>query len=239
MTVTKSPLNKCEEGIIQTIEESMPDGIHVRGIIKKNISSPTTVVKYLRVLEKEHKIIYSEKIKNRDVYRIKHPDIPTFIEAKKTFVSSILDSRSAIIRAITKSSSFGVAERIEAYHHAIMLLALLKYQCQFYIDIGTYRENDKAVKDYMCWIDNTSQNVNTIMDPVTRKFFEAHLDHTISETFELLSKLKNARKGKPSKFIKALLNETQKSNPAVFDTITKIDQVLKDSTRSKNQDVKH
>lgn len=232
MVITDSLPNRHEKEIIQEIEKSMPDGIHVQGLVKRGLS-PTTLKKYLPVLENEYRIIYHEKVKNKDVYRIQLSDEPTFAESQKMYSRSLADIRSAIVGAIIKSANFGIAERIEVYHHAIVLLALLRYAHQLTIDVNNYEKGiPNDIAKYMDGLDNISQNVNTVMDPFTRSFYITQLDHTISESLEFLKKSKKARKGKPSKYIKSILNQ-MKSEPEVFEKVTKIERMLKDSTFKK------
>lgn len=232
MVVTDSQLNRHERDIIQAIETSMPNGIHVQGLVKKNGLSPTTLKKYLPVLENEYRVIYHEKIKNKDVYRIRFSNEPTFDESEKMNSRSVADVRSTIIGAIIKSTNFGIAERIEVYHHAITVLALLRYTHQLAIDVGyDVKEIPSNITKYMNEIDRISQNVNTVMDPFTRSFYITQLDHTISESLEFLKNTEKARKGKPSKHIKIVLNKIKSDAPEVFDKVVKIDNLLKNSTR--------
>lgn len=126
MTVTDLSLNRHEEGILSAIEESMPDGIHVQGIIKKKKISPTTVNHYLPILESERKLVYHERIKNKDVYYIIKQNEKTFQEQKEAYAKNIKGLEKTIHRAIKFASKGSFAEQLDVYVQITFVLAMIR-----------------------------------------------------------------------------------------------------------------
>jgi hypothetical protein len=126
MTVTDLSLNRHEKDILSAIEESMPDGIHVQGIIKEKKISPTTVNHYLPILENERKLVYHERIKNKDVYKIKIRNEKTFQEQKEVYAKNTKGLENTIQKALKFASKRPLAEQLDIYGHITFVLAMIR-----------------------------------------------------------------------------------------------------------------
>lgn len=198
MTVTDLGLNRHEISILTTIEDSMPDGIHVQGIIRKIKMSPTTVNHYLPILENDHKMIFHERIKNKDIYKIKLIPLKTYKEQKKLYLESISALESTIKNAIKFASKCTLTEQLEIYSHMTNVLALIRYiQSSEVLDV---KDLDSIPADHLQYIKELERISIMVSKSINRRIHPLHLlmtDDKISSSRKYLeeitkkSKLKN------------------------------------------------
>ena len=236
MTVTDSRLNIHEKRIIKAIEDSMPDGIHVQGMVKKFGISPTTLKQHLPVLENERKIIFHEKIKNKDVYKIRLHDEFSFEETRRTLAKSLHEFEIASISAINNSQDWGISERMEMYQNIANVISLLRYLHQFVIDTEKYDEKsipNDIVKSIQK-LDDISKMVNSYMNPLLHQFFMIQINNSVSESLDYLKSIPTRKKGKQSKYINKVLGE-MKLNPKVFSIVNNADKEIKKVSRIRKK----
>lgn len=223
MTVIDIP-SRLELSILKEIKNNMPKGIHVRALEKSLKMSPPTLVKYLRVLEDERRLIFHEKIKNKDVYRILSRYDQTFEESQQTYSKSLYEFISTIHTALDHSSNWELSERLQVYQHVVNVLALLRYVHQLRIDIERYDKNSipKDIANYMKDLELYSTIINRGIDSNLGQFYFMQLSKTIDESMNFLKNIAKRKRGIPSKYIKKIL-EDMKTHPEIYSKFKKID----------------
>lgn len=235
MTVTVWSKNTHENDILNAIEKSMPNGIHVQGLVKEFGLSPTTLKHYLPILENEKKLIWREKIKNKHVYKINLYHFPTFSETKKAYLKEFKRMEIAILKAINHSSKWALSERLEVYNHVSTVIALTRYYHQMEID-AIYDKKDSVPSELLTIvnkIDNLSEIINKTINSLLFEFHRIQMDNIVSNSIQFLETVPKRKKGKQSKFMKKVL-EDMKSDSKVYSAMIRAEDVLNNKTNTIN-----
>lgn len=218
-----------EKEIMNIIEKSMPDGINVRGIIKKGIS-PSTVKKYLDVLENEKKFIFHEKIKNSDVYMIRQGDQISYSESHAIITQTMKEFEDVIYRSIEYASKWGISEQLEVYQHVVNVITLMKYFKQLATDIVNLDDSriPQDIEDYVNHLDEISRNVNQKFNILLTPLAMIQLQNTMGESMEYLESIakRKRRKGRKSKHIEKVLKDMA-NNSKLKDTMKDLEELSK------------
>ena len=234
MTITNSRLNIHENRIFSAIEKSMPDGIHVQGLIKNFKISPTTLNSYLSILEDDKKLIYHERIKNKNVYKINLYNQPTFSETEKSYIDEFNKLEITILKAINHSSKWSLVERLEVYHHVSIVISMTRYFHQMEID-SLYEGKDAIPEDLLLTVkklDTLSESINKTMHFLIFQFHRTQIDNTVFNSLEFLDSITTKKRVKPSKFMKKIFEE-MKDNPKVYETVMKVEGSIKKDSKKK------
>lgn len=234
MTVPNLGKNIHEIEIFSAIKKSMPNGIHVQGLIRDFKLSTPTVLKYLDILENEKKLVYHEKIKNKYVYKINLHNFPTFSEIQKSYNDELKKLKITIINAINHSSKWGLSERLEVYNHVSTVIALTRYYHQMEID-ALYNKKDSVPEELLSIvkeIDSISEIISKTINPLMFEFHRTQIDNVVFNSMEFLETVPKQKKGKQSKFMKKIFEE-MKLQPEVYNKVKEIEKVMKKSSIKK------
>ena len=204
-----------EKEIMDAIENAGKKGINVRGMVSAGLS-PATLKKYLTILENEKGLIIHEKVKNSDVYVIRHgSQVPYNISHE--FVMKTLDEFDELLNQVFENTSkWGLAEKIEVYQNIVNFTVLMKYQIKLVLDIVN-REDPRIPEDVEIIskrLDSMTTRINQSLDLSFVPFIMIQLQNSMGESIEYLESISNKtkRRGKKAKYVRPIVDEI-KSNP--------------------------
>lgn len=199
MTVTDLSLNRHEKELLSAIEDTMPDGIHVQGIIRKIKMSPTTVNHYLPILENDHKLVYHEKIKNKNIYKIKILNEKSFAEQSKSYTKLISELEKEIKNSIQFANRSSLVQQLEIYGYITNILALTRYMQSFEV---LDDDPDSIPQEYLEHIKKVEQLSIVVRKSMNSKIHPLHLlmiDKSISSSRKFLKEMTRKKIPKSTK----------------------------------------
>ncbi|GKS67417.1 hypothetical protein YTPLAS73_09640 [Nitrosarchaeum sp.] len=203
-----------EREIITAIEKAGFEGINVRGLVRAGLS-PSTLLKYLPILENEKKLVYHEKIKNSDIYKIRTGNEITYEESKLLLNRGLDEISDVLTKAVEYSQKWGIAEQLEVYQHAVNVITLMKYIKQFGEEMMDIDKDaiPNDINDYVKRLDELSKTLNKKINLFLSPLVMVQLENTMSESLEYLEAVakKKKRKGRKSKHIQKIEPELAKT----------------------------
>lgn len=234
MIEAKTILNRHEFDLFRAIEDAEPHGINVRGLIKKYGISPTTTIKYLDTLENQHKLIYSEKMKNSLVYQVRKGDEMTHAETQEFVKSSISDIEKLVNSAMDISEKRSIAEQMEVYHQVVNVLVLTRFIKNFLNDISITQTLPDEMDKFFDKIDEITKNINKKINLLLSPIMISPLINSLDESINNLEKIVKGKNIKKSKHIKKIEPELNKTLKNIHGKLKKLDdEGFFDSVKTK------